>query len=249
MLNKIVISSVLVLTGCSVSAEKPLPPLKSQVTPQSTTPATPQLKAPIRKSGPNAVFKSTRSPYSIASCFIDYWSPPKSPPGLIMETERIELKDENGVTHKFTREIVDEVATKAAEEDWKTHREDYAFMEKRGFKIEKEKWGYSVRKTKAGSKAVDIFKENDYSVVNYYFPDVSQYPTITRYSIGYGGVSREGVKQKYDPLIDDGIKYCVKESLYKPHSSTEKNSTDQRGDNGAGGGLIDFMVKALAVGL
>lgn len=132
-----------------------------------------------------------------------------------MKTERMELKDENDVTHKFTREIVDEVATKAAEENWKKHREDYAFMEKRGFKIVKEKWGYSVRKIKAGSKVADIFKENDYSVVNYYFPDVSRYPTVTRYSIGYGGLSREGVKEKYDPLNDDGIKYCVKESLYK----------------------------------
>ncbi len=138
-----------------------------------------------------------------------------------MKTERFDAKDEIGVTHKFTREVVDEAANKAAKDSWNK----YDAKQKGGFEVVSEKWGYSVRNTKAGSKMADIYAENDYSVVNYYFPDEPQYSTTISYSVGYGSSSgegaREGIREKVDPLNDSGINYCVKESLYKPHSSAE----------------------------
>lgn len=207
-------SSVLVLAGCSVPVEKPQPPLKPQVTspvPAKSTASAPQLKAPIRKSGPDAVFKSRISPEDIAYCLYNDWSASYKKPGSIMKRESFEAKDENDVTHTFTRNVVDEAATKAAEEGWKKHSKDYALLEKRDFKLVKEKWGYSVRKIMAGSKMADIYAENDYSVVNYYFPDVSKQPTTMRCSSS-GTSPTKCVSVKYDPLNDSGIKNCVKAS-------------------------------------
>jgi len=101
--------------------------------------------------------------------------------------------------------------TKAAKDSWNK----YDAKQKGGFEVVTEKWGYSVRNTNAGSKMADIYAENDYSVVNYYFPAVPKYSTVISYSVGYGSSSRESVREKVDPLDDSGINYCVKESLYK----------------------------------
>ncbi|WP_455810744.1 hypothetical protein [Pseudomonas graminis] len=247
LLKKIVMICVLVSTGCTVPAETQQP-VKSQVTPpitpQSTAPANAQLKAPIRKSGPNAVFKSTKSPEGVANCLHNDWSASYKQPGSIMKKESFDAEDENGVTHTFTRSVVDEAATKAAKDDWKKNQKYYALMEKNDFKIVKEKWGYSVRKKQTGSKMVDIYAEDFYSVVNYYFPDVSQYPTRMHCSAFSETSPSECVRVKYDPLQDSGIMSCVKASLvHYGYNDENKNGSGQRNNDGLFDNLFKLIFK------